>query len=188
MRRSVALIPGPQALTRRQIMLAAAALSCSGVGIRAASGAELPAEGIARSAESIHQEPVIAASRQRVYAVLTDARQFDRLTLLSDAGKSMTPKPPPARINARPGGEFALFGGYISGRFIEMVANELIVQAWRVGNWNPGIYSIARFQLIEQGASTRISFDHTGFPAGNAEHLAEGWHSNYWDPLQKLLS
>jgi activator of HSP90 ATPase len=69
-----------------------------------------------------------------------------------------------------------------------MVANELIVQAWRVGNWNPGIYSIARFQLIEQGASTRISFDHTGFPAGNAEHLAEGWHLNYWDPLQKLLS
>jgi len=187
MRRSAALIPGPQAPTRRRVIMAGALL-CSGAGIRRGSGAELPDDAIARSAESIHQEPVIAASRQRVYAVLTDARQFDRLTLLSDAAKSMSLKPAPARINTQPGGEFALFGGYISGRFIELVANELIVQAWRVGNWNPGIYSIARFQLIEQGASTRISFDHTGFPTGAAEHLAEGWHINYWEPMQKLLS
>ena len=187
MSHSAALIAGTQALTRRRIIMAGALL-CSGAAIRPGRGAEPQDEGVARSAESIHQEPVIAASRQRIYAVLTNARQFDRLTLLSDAAKSMPQKPGPARINAQPGGEFALFGGYISGRFIEMVPNELIVQAWRVGDWNPGIYSIARFQLIEQGAGTRISFDHTGMPSGTVEHLAHGWHLNYWEPMQKLLS
>jgi len=57
-----------------------------------------------------------------------------------------------------------------------------------VGNWSPGVYSIARFQFIEQGADTRIVFDHTGFPTGAARHLAQGWRENYWDPLRKLLA
>jgi Activator of Hsp90 ATPase homolog 1-like protein len=56
-----------------------------------------------------------------------------------------------------------------------------------VGSWEPGIYSIARFELVEQGSGTKIVFDHTGFPKGKAEHLAEGWKINYWEPLEKVL-
>jgi len=145
-------------------------------------------DGISHSAESIHQEPLIAASRHRVFEALTDAARFERLTQFSAAIKGMALGHDPARIQARAGGAFALFGGYITGRFIELVANELIVQAWRVGNWNPGIYSIARFQLNEQGTDTKVLFDHTGFPLGAAGHLAEGWQQNYWDPLRELLA
>ena len=49
------------------------------------------------------------------------------------------------------------------------------------------LYSIARFKLKEQGAKTTILFDHTGFPKGLGEHLASGWHQNYWEPLRKYL-
>jgi activator of HSP90 ATPase len=83
---------------------------------------------------------------------------------------------------------FTLFGGYIVGRHIELVPNELIVQAWRVGSWDRGVYSIVRFELTEQRARTKVTFDHTGFPRGEAEHLAAGWQAHYWDPLDKLLS
>ena len=48
--------------------------------------------------------------------------------------------------------------------------------------------SIARFELVEQGTETKIIFDHAGFPRGKAEHLAEGWKINYWEPLGKFLS
>jgi len=67
------------------------------------------------------------------------------------------------------------------------VTNERIVQAWRAGSWDPGIYSIARFELVEQGSGTKIVFDHTGFPKGDGEHLAGGWKMNYWEPLEKFL-
>jgi activator of HSP90 ATPase len=67
-------------------------------------------------------------------------------------------------------------------------ANVRIVQAWRSGTWDPGIYSIARFALAPQGTGTLLTFDHTGFPKGEAEHLAKGWETNYWQPLEKLLS
>jgi activator of HSP90 ATPase len=86
------------------------------------------------------------------------------------------------------GGLFTLFGGYITGRNVELVPNVRIVQAWRTGGWPAGTYSIARFELVEQGAGTKIVFDHTGFPKGAAERLAAGWKAHYWEPLEKLLA
>jgi activator of Hsp90 ATPase-like protein len=50
------------------------------------------------------------------------------------------------------------------------------------------VYSIAEFSLRNQGEQTTIIFDHTGFPAGQAEHLAQGWYANYWEPLRRYLA
>jgi hypothetical protein len=56
-----------------------------------------------------------------------------------------------------------------------------------VASWAPGAYSIARFVLEPQDMSTRLIFDHVGFPDDAAAHLAEGWQGNYWTPLAKVL-
>src|SRR5437016_14235426 len=85
----------------------------------------------------------------------------------------MAPGAKSAAISREAGGAFSLFGGYVTGRQLELVPNELIVQAWRAGGWDPGDYSIAKFQLMEQGAGIKIVFDHAGFPRGKTEHLAE---------------
>ena len=97
-------------------------------------------------------------------------------------------KAAPAEISRDVGGAFTCFGGHIVGRHVELVPNERIVQAWRVVTWDPGVYSIAKFELKEQGSKTRLMFDHTGFPHGKAEHLADGWKQNYWEPLRKYLA
>ncbi|HEY3637058.1 MAG TPA: SRPBCC domain-containing protein [Rhizomicrobium sp.] len=94
----------------------------------------------------------------------------------------------PTAIDARPGGAFVLFGGYITGRTIEIVPDVRLVQAWRVGNWEPGVYSIARFALSAANGGTKLEFDHTGFPSDDADHLAKGWYGNYWEPLAKVLA
>ena len=94
----------------------------------------------------------------------------------------------PTVISPEVGGAFSLFGGIILGRHVELVPDTRIVQAWRVAYWAPGIYSIARFELVEQGAGTKIVFDHTGFPKGDAEHLSSGWKAHYWEPLAKFLA
>jgi uncharacterized protein YndB with AHSA1/START domain len=146
-------------------------------------------EEISHTAETIHHETVFKASRKRVYEALTDAKQFDKVVQLSAAMKSgMAPGAKPAEIGREAGGAFALFGAYVTGRQIELVPNERIVQAWRAGSWDPGSYSIAKFVLVEQGSETKLVFDHTGFPKGQAEHLAEGWKGNYWEPLEKFLA
>jgi activator of HSP90 ATPase len=143
---------------------------------------------ISHAAESIHQEPTFTVPRKRVYEALTDAGQFDRVTQASGVMKELSQMTQPTRISPDEGGRFVLFGGYIVGRHLELVPNELIVQAWRVGDWARGVYSLVRFELLDLSPGTRIVFDHTGFPAGRAEHLAAGWHAYYWEPLEKILA
>jgi len=150
------------------------------------AGAE---EEVSRTAESIHMEPVFKASRKRVYEALTETKQFDKVIHLSAAMKSgMPPDAKPTEISREAGGAFSLFGGYVTGRHIELVPNERIVQAWRAGGWDPGVYSIAKFELVEQGGGTKIVFDHGAFPKSDGEHLAAGWKMNYWEPLEKFLA
>jgi activator of HSP90 ATPase len=93
----------------------------------------------------------------------------------------------PTEISREVGGAFSLFGGYISGRHLDMAPDMRLVQAWRAGSWDPGSFSIAKFVLVADGSGTKLVFDHTGFPQGQGVHLAEGWHSNYWEPMAKYL-
>jgi activator of HSP90 ATPase len=175
------------ATTRRQL-IAGTAMAFGGLAALSTKLWAGAAEGISRTAESIHQEPVFSSSPKRVYEALTDAKQFQKIVLLGAAMKSMAVGTAPAEISTEPGGAFSLFGGYLTGRQLELVPNLRIVQAWRAGSWDKGDYSIAKFVLQEDVSGTKIVFDHGGFPLGQAEHLAEGWHINYWEPLRKYLA
>jgi activator of HSP90 ATPase len=145
--------------------------------------------GLSHSAAAIHQEILFNASRARVYEVLTGAKQFDAVTRLSDAVTLVTaPGAKPTSIDDEVGGIFTLFGGYITGRHLDMVRNERLVQAWRAGSWSAGDYSIARFVLQAQGAQCKLVFDHRGFPDSQAASLAYGWGVHYWEPMAKFLA
>jgi len=173
--------------TRRQL-ITGVAVTFGGLALGSRVAWARAGEEISHTAEAIHQEPVFKASRKRVYEALTDAKQFDKVIQLSAAMKSgMAPGGKPTEVGREAGGTVSLFGGYVTGRQIELVPNERIVQVWRAGSWDPGAYSIAKFELVEQGSGSKIVFDHTGFPKGTAEHLAEGWRINYWEPLEKFL-
>jgi activator of HSP90 ATPase len=173
--------------TRRQA-IAGVAIALGGLVLGSTKASAGTEDGISHTADAIHQEPVFTASRKRVYDALTDAKQFDKVIQLSGAMQAMHLPDKPAEISREAGGAFKLFGGYIMGRQVELAPNERIVEAWRTGGWNPGVYSIARFELVEQGSGTKIIFDHTGFPQGEAEVLASGWKAHYWEPLEKLLA
>ena len=125
---------------------------------------------------AIHQEVTINARPEKVYSALTDGAMFAEFT----GGAAAT-------ISAEAGGEFSLFGGQIVGRNIEMIADKRLVQAWRPGNWEDGVYSLVRFQLEADGDGTKNTLDHTGFPDGMEGDLESGWHKMYWEPLEAYL-
>jgi len=123
----------------------------------------------------LHQEVTIKANPQRIYDALLDAKQFSTFTGA------------PAEISREAGGAFSMFGGRIVGRNVELVPHERIVQAWRPANWEPGIYSLVKFELKERNSETTVVLDHTGFPEGNFRHFDSGWYLRYWEPLKKYL-
>jgi activator of HSP90 ATPase len=161
-------------LTRRDFSLGVASLFPLFTAASAKTGWD---PGISNKAETIHQVVPFQAPRARIYDVLLDTEQFSKMT-----GGLGT------QISRDVGGAFSLFSSQIKGRQVDLVPGELILQAWRSEGWKPHLYSIVRFALIEQGSGTQLIFDHTGFPVGQAEHLAKGWRDHYWVPLEKFLA
>lgn len=138
--------------------------------------ASIPSSDANKSRTSLHQEIDYKASVERIYQVLLSSKDF---TAFSGAA---------AEIDPKPGGTFSMFGGLVVGRNVELVPNQRIVQAWRLsGEFPEGVYSLVKFELQAVESQTRIVLDHTGFPEGHYDHLYEGWHSHYWEPLRKFL-
>lgn len=125
---------------------------------------------------SIHQEVIFKASPERIYEALMNAEEHSEFT----GG--------PAEISRDAGGEFSCHGGQIAGRNIELVPNKRIVQAWRVNQWDEGVYSVVKVELVAEGDATRLVLDHAGFPEAHGEHLDDGWHARYWKPLESYLA
>jgi len=167
------------------------ALSAQSAAAAADSGAAQmdAAQGLSHSSAAIHQELLFKASRRRVYRLLTDAVEFDAVTRLSDAITLVTaPNARATTISRHVGGSFTLFGGYITGRHLDMVPDERLVQAWRAGSWPTGEYSIVNFALLEAREGCRLAFNHRGFPDSEGSSLAYGWRVHYWDPMAKRLA
>ena len=123
----------------------------------------------------IHQEVDYSIGAKELYEALLDSSKFTAFS-----GR-------PAEIKGEVGGTCSLFGGHIIARNLELIPNQRIVQAWRVVTWPEGVYSIARFDFKAQGSGTHLVFEHTGFPEGLHDHLAEGWEQNYWALLKKYF-
>jgi uncharacterized protein YndB with AHSA1/START domain len=129
------------------------------------------------AAMAIHQEVAIPASPDAVFDVLTNAEKFTAMT----GGRS-------AEIANKEGGTFALFGGDIVGRNIELVPGKRVVQAWRPKRWPEGQYSLVSFNLTPSGEGTKLVFDHIGYPDEDHAMLDGGWPQMYWQPMSTLLS
>jgi activator of HSP90 ATPase len=175
-------------LTRRRLFFGAL-LGAGGLAAAPVHTWANVANEVSHTSEAIHQEVTFKAPRKRVYTALMDPAQFDKVTHLGVAmqGNSSLGNQP-TQISPELGGTFTLFGGHIIGRHLELVPGTRIVQAWRVADWDPGIFSVVKFQLADQASESKLIFDHVGFPQGLGQHLAEGWTGNYWQPLAKFLA
>ena len=173
-----ALVSAP---TRRQAIAGVAGAVCALAAAPRVWGAaqrgmpETESTGADRLRTFLHQEVDLKAGSQRIYQILLDSKLFAAFS-----GE-------PATISKQAGGTFSMFGARIVGRNVELVPNQRIVQAWRPASWDPGVYSVVKFELKEKGSQTTVVLDHTGFPEGDFGHLNDGWKEHYWERLAKYL-
>ena len=137
---------------------------------------EIPGAAANQTQTSLHYQQDFKSGPQRIYEILLDPKRFAAFTGA------------PAEIDPKEGGAFSLFGGQIAGRNVELIPGQRIVQAWRPTHWDPGIYSIVKFELKPRGSECTLVLDHTGFPQGLSDHLDAGWRMHYLDTLRKYLA
>jgi activator of HSP90 ATPase len=165
--------------TRRQMLThTAITLGALTAGSRLFAEAPQQASGAPsnKARTSLHQDIDLKATPQRIFETLLSSKRFAAFSGL------------PAEIDPNVGGAFSMFGGQIVGRNVELVPGQRIVQAWRPTHWDPGVYSVVKFELKARGSETTVVLDHTGFPEGEFESLTSGWNGHYWEPLKKFFA
>jgi uncharacterized protein YndB with AHSA1/START domain len=123
----------------------------------------------------VHQELTFSAAPSKVYRALVDTAEHTKFTGA------------PADMGSGEGARFTAYGGKVEGRHIELVPNERIVQAWRPATWGPGVYSLVRIALTDDGGKTKLVLDHDGVPEEFVQHIDGGWHKMYWEPLRRWV-
>lgn len=82
---------------------------------------------------------------------------------------------------AKKGGKFELFGGNVSGEYLELVEPTKIVQSWRLDQWPAGHFSRLEINFdqndVDNVTVMRVSW--SGVPIGQEEVTKRNWSEYY---------
>ena len=92
-----------------------------------------------------------------------------------------------AIISNKVGGNFSVYDGYCSGKNLELVPSQKIVQLWRASDWAEGHFSTATFTFVKTKKGTKLSFVQTGVPVEHYEEIKKGWIDYYWTPIHLMF-
>ena len=124
---------------------------------------------------TIRQSVMFKATPHQVYEALMDAKQHTEFT--GDA----------AKITRKVGGTFSAYGGYITGKHIELVQDEKIVQEWIASDFPQGHTSTVTFILKPTKSGSKLIFTHAHVPPAQYESLKQGWIDYYWEPMKEFF-
>ena len=123
----------------------------------------------------IQQTVTFNASPHEVYGALMDSEKHAAFT-----GDK-------ADISREVGGAFMVFDNYATGKNVELVPDQKIVQDWRAADWPEGYFSRITFELTAVPEGTRLDFTHAELPEGTEEEFTQGWIDNYWEPMKAFF-
>lgn len=87
----------------------------------------------------------------------------------------------PAIMDDKPGTEFSLWDGDITGENIEIIPNQKIVQEWFFGELVDK--SIVTIKLFEHKKGTQVELNHINIPDDDFENITDGWNEYYFQPI-----
>lgn len=90
-----------------------------------------------------------------------------------------------AQMSDQEGEEFSLWGGDITGKNLEVIKNEKLVQEWYFGEEGPK--SIVTIKLWPKKNATSVELLHTHIPDEAYENIVDGWNEAYLGALKVLL-
>jgi uncharacterized protein YndB with AHSA1/START domain len=89
-----------------------------------------------------------------------------------------------ATMSEEVGAAVTAWDGYISGRNLELIPGERIVQSWRTTEFADNDEdSIITVVLQEAGDGTLLTLEHSNVPDTHKSYEEGGWHANYFEPM-----
>ena len=115
---------------------------------------------------------MIPASPEEIYEAWLDSLGHSEMT----GGE--------ANMSGEVGAEVSAWDGYISGRNLELIPAERIVQSWRTTEFaDEHEDSVISIVLTAVGDSTLLTLEHSNVPDDQRSYEEGGWQSNYFEPM-----
>ena len=128
------------------------------------------------STTTITQEFVFPGAPIAVYETLVDPKKHAAMTGAAAKGE------------AKVGGSFTAWDGYISGKYLKLVKGSRIVCEWTTTEWPAGYPpSQLDLTLTRSKEGTKLTMVHSEVPSSQAEAYRQGWVDSYWSPLKEYL-
>jgi activator of HSP90 ATPase len=127
--------------------------------------------------KSIIQKITFKTSPKVLYEIFLDSKKHTEAT----GGKAVA--------NARVGGSYSAWDGYIKGKNLALIPGRLIVQTWRAADFKSTDHdSILVLSFEKAHSGTLLTMTHTAVPGKQADHFKTGWFKHYWTPIKKYLA
>jgi activator of HSP90 ATPase len=123
--------------------------------------------------KQIRRSFVIKADKNEVFNALTNPLALELWTGY------------PAVMDSKPGTEFSLWEGDITGKNLEIITGEKIVQEWFFDD--PENPSIVTIELEDENKGTRIRLLHTNVPDEAYGNIDYGWKEYFFGAMKKYL-
>ncbi len=115
---------------------------------------------------------IIPASPEEIYQAWLDSLAHSEMT-----GGA-------ANMSEQIGAEVSAWDGYISGRNLELVPGERIVQSWRTSEFaDEHSDSVITILLQEADEGTLLTLEHSNVPDEQRSYEEAGWQENYFEPM-----
>jgi uncharacterized protein YndB with AHSA1/START domain len=119
----------------------------------------------------------LPASAQEIYEAWLDSLAHSEMTR---GGASMSDEV---------GAEVSAWDGYITGRNLELVPHERIVQSWRTTQFTDEHEdSIVTVTLEELEDGTLLMIEHSNVPDEQKHYEEGGWQEHYFDPMKEYFT
>lgn len=135
--------------------------------------------------EPAKTEVTLHAPASEVYATFL---QVPRVAAWSRSPPVYTPAPSSADdLFPSKDTKFALFGGNISGQFLELDPKKLVIkQTWRLSSWKGNHHATLTLKLVENASEgdTIVHVNFEGIPIGDADEVLENFENYYVRPIK----
>ncbi|KAG9256899.1 Hsp90 co-chaperone AHA1 [Emericellopsis atlantica] len=116
---------------------------------------------------------------QEAYQVFVDPQRI----------AAFTRAPPKVFEGAKEGGKFELFGGNVSGEYLELDEPKKVVQSWRLAQWPANHYSTLKIEFdqndVDHVTIMRVTWD--GVPVGQEEVTKRNWTEYYVKSIKQTF-
>ncbi|KAK9316106.1 activator of Hsp90 ATPase [Lipomyces starkeyi] len=86
---------------------------------------------------------------------------------------------PPVKFTPSEGGEYALFGGNVSGKFLKLVENKSIEMLWRLKDWKPEHFADLKIVFDQGQSETKAIVTWKGVPVGQEDVTRRNFEEYY---------